>query len=563
MSLTDGVGFPAFIKSICVPRFVSKRVSLIAMAAFLGSMFGCASTVTWREPKHSVLCHKLFSPRTIGDKHLDETFERGLRLERECDARCVDCYYHVAFATADRSVEPLCKLHRDALTRLVIAGQQLGRLDPRQGLTITQDGTQICIPIQRIGFAWRDEEFERLEVVGDYSTNAVRCLHQRGGVGLPLVVCNNNPMQRKFLPECCTFPATLTLEAGKSPSLVLHDPKRRRCDKQSRVLASDLSAAYAFRLRGRRSGLLQQFITDPVTTSGTPQLSFVEPYQRGKIPVILVHGLLSNPFTWMQTLTDLESQPWYVENFQTLVYRYPSGQSFLASAAELREQLECALQSADPSGTDPALNDGILVGHSLGGLLSKLLVTESKDNLWKAVANKPVSAIRMPSNIDREVRRAFFFSPSKRISRVVFVGTPHKGSVTANRLVGRIGSALVELPEERKRAHQQLIACNPDTFSPEIQRRIPTSIDLLEPESCLLQAIGNLPVNPSVELHSIIGDTTWRPLSGRSDGVVPVESAQGVMAQSECFVDESHTTLHHHPDARDELFRILLLHQSP
>ncbi|GAB5401978.1 MAG: hypothetical protein Aurels2KO_02090 [Aureliella sp.] len=350
------------------------------------------------------------------------------------------------------------------------------------------------------------------------------------------------------------------MKAGKSPSLVLHDPKRRTYDEQSRILAHDLSAAYAFRLRDERSGLLQQFVTDPVTASGTPRLSFVEPYQEGKIPVVLVHGLLSNPFTWMQTLTDLESHPWYVENFQTLVYRYPSGQSFLASATALREQLHCAFESVDPSSTDAALNEGILVGHSLGGLLSKLLVTNSGDSLWNAVANKPIDAILMPQKSKNEIRRAFFFTPSKRISRVIFIGTPHKGSVIANRLVGRIGSALVELPEPRKQAHRQLIDCNPGTFSVEIQRRIPTSIDLLEPESCLLQAISQLAVNPRVDLHSIIGDSTWRPLVGRSDGVVPVDSARGVAAQSERFVDEPHTTLHQHPDSRDELLRILRLH---
>lgn len=350
------------------------------------------------------------------------------------------------------------------------------------------------------------------------------------------------------------------MEVGESVRLVCYDPKRRTRDRRSLTLARDLSAAYAFRLKGVRSSLIEEFITDPVSSTGSPRLSLVEPYQPGKVPVILVHGLLSNPFTWMQTLTDLESNPWYVENFQTLVFRYPSGQSFLATAAELREQLACARGTFDPDGSDPALTQSVMVGHSLGGLLAKLLVTESQGALWNAVSNKPVDSVRIPDRIEAEIRRAFFFTPSVEVSRVVFIGTPHRGSSIANRFIGRVASWIVDQPNEAKAAHRELIACNPDTFSREVTRRIPTSIDFLEPESCLLQTVSQLPVHPRVKLHSIIGNSRWGPLVGRSDGVVPVDSAVAVASSSEVFIDEHHTELHQHPQARDELFRILRLH---
>lgn len=492
-------------------------------------------------------------------EQLRELMDRGRQLEEACNPESVDCYFAVAKATAGHSPSS-CELHRESLQRLVIAGQKLGRFNPGAGLRVLQDGKETCIPIQRHGFVWSSEEFQRLDVVGDYSTNAVRCLHQNDGVGIPVVVSNNNPLQRPLLQGTIEFSATLVLEFDDCASLVLYDPKRCTNDRHNMTLARDLSAAYAFRLKGERSGLIEEFITDPVTSGGSPKLSLIEPYQPGKVPVILVHGLLSNPFTWMQTLTDLESNSWYVENFQTLVFRYPSGQSFLATAAELREQLAHTRSTFDPEGTDPAVTNSVVVGHSLGGLLAKLLVTESRDDLWNAISNKPVDSVHVPAQFEGDVLRAFFFKPSAEVSRVVFIGTPHKGSSIANRLLGRVASSLVELPEEARGAHQELIACNPDTFTREVTRRIPTSIDFLEPDSRLLLAVGNLPVHPRVQMHSIIGDSRWGPLAGKSDGVVPVDSAMGVASQSEVFVDEHHTELHQHPHSRDELLRILKLH---
>jgi hypothetical protein len=127
-------------------------------------------------------------------------------------------------------------------------------------------------------------------------------------------------------------------------------------------------------------------------------------------------------------------------------------------------------------------------------------------------------------------------------------------------LIGRIGSCLVSEPEQRQRQHRQLIARHPGVFTKEVRRRIPTSIDLLEPGSQLLRAIEKLPKRCDVTMHSVIGNKCLTPTFKRSDGVVPVASAREPRAVSELMVKATHTKTKERPRAIRELFRILDQH---
>lgn len=146
------------------------------------------------------------------------------------------------------------------------------------------------------------------------------------------------------------------------------------------------------------------------------------------------------------------------------------------------------------------------------------------------------------------------------VSRVVFIGTPHHGSALASRAIGRLGSILVSPSDEIKVLHKQLMDENPGVFSQEFQRGIPTSIDLLKPESAMLNSVRQLNVAETVQLHSIIGQGRWQVGSGDSDGVVPVTSARHANASSEMYVEAPHSGLTHDPAVIGELFAILRLH---
>ena len=123
----------------------------------------------------------------------------------------------------------------------------------------------------------------------------------------------------------------------------------------------------------------------------------------------------------------------------------------------------------------------------MGGLVAKLQVTSSADILWYSVANRPLSQIRATDEQRDYLFRLFYFEPLPFVTRVVFIGTPHNGSALASQSIGRLSSHLIQQPVERTIQHQILAKENPGVFSPEVQDRIPNSIDLLDPDSGILR----------------------------------------------------------------------------
>ena len=552
--------------------------SFLALALLMCTS-GCMVTrVKWIEPDYVKPPHTgLFN----ANKQLDSVqslYAKARELERAGCASCVDFYYQAALATChhDRQTCRRCQkrdVHKSALTKLVVTGQRFHRFDSQSGLRVIHDGREEWIPISYHGFVWHADDFQYLTPVGNYRTNAFKNSHRRPGIGIPLVVTRCGRKDGSFLPDRSDFAATLRMNrvsdtgcsqngCSANAALEMYDPLRidRVVTKDGpQPIAKDISAPLAYRLSNERRTILNDFI-NPGSARGENRLYTTEPYQPGKIPVVLVHGLLSDPFIWVEMVNELRANPGFVDHFQLWLFEYPTGRAFLSSAAGLRGQLSLARRTFDPHHQDSNLCNMVLVGHSMGGLVSKLQITSSGDRLWRSVANRPLSEVVTSEANRRQLAAAFYFDPSPCVSRVVFIGTPHRGSAYANRLIGKIGSSLVNLSDEREQDHENLIRGNPGVFSDEVSRRIPTSIDLLEPKSRLLQAIDGLPVRCRVRMHSVIGNHCRTLLRGRSDGVVLVASARETRAISERFVDATHAKTKSHPESIQEVLSILQHH---
>jgi hypothetical protein len=203
----------------------------------------------------------------------------------------------------------------------------------------------------------------------------------------------------------------------------------------------------------------------------------------------------------------------------------------------------------------------VLVGHSLGGLVSKMQVTTSYDLLWNEIALQPFDALRASPEVRMKLANALFYEPVPTVTRVVFIGTPHQGSGMTRRLAGRIGSALVKFGEQEDGEYRQVLDDNRGLFKPALTRGRPTSINLLDPESPFLDGLAKMPVNGATRLHSIIGTGGANPLREPGDGVVAVSSARHY-GDSEILVPAKHEKLHRHPDSINEVARILRVHAS-
>ena len=81
-------------------------------------------------------------------------------------------------------------------------------------------------------------------------------------------------------------------------------------------------------------------------------LSLLQPYQRGKIPVVFVHGLWANPWSWSRMIESLEADPALRDRYQFWTFGYSTGDPIPYSAVLLRRDLDEVRRKFDPDGTD-------------------------------------------------------------------------------------------------------------------------------------------------------------------------------------------------------------------
>ena len=234
-------------------------------------------------------------------------------------------------------------------------------------------------------------------------------------------------------------------------------------------------------------------------------LYMMQPYERGKIPVLFVHGLWSSPMTWMQMFNDLRSSPEIRDRYQFWFYLYPTAQPFWITAGDLREDLAQARQVVDPYYQEPSLDQMVLVGHSMGGLLSRLQTIHSRDDFWKIISDQPFSLVKADSEVRDQLEASFFFNPNPSIRRVITVGTPHRGSELSNDATQWISSKLIDLPQLLKLGQDRLYADNEDLIRDDRLLKIENSIGSLDPDSPFFPVMLNSPRAPWVEYHNIIG----------------------------------------------------------
>ena len=289
-------------------------------------------------------------------------------------------------------------------------------------------------------------------------------------------------------------------------------------------------------------------------------LSLTRSYERGKIPVLFIHGLWATPSSWSRMIETLEADPAVSGRFQFWTFGYSTGDPIPYSASLLRHNLDEVRRKFDPDGSDGACDRMVLVGHSMGGLLTKMMVHECGTRLWQVISDRPVDELA-GDPADRDILlRAFIFKPRPEVRRVIFISTPHRGSRLDSGGLGHLGSRLVRLPDPLRARYSRLLARNaPDFFHPDFRKNLPTSVDELEWQSRFLMGLDATPRAATIEAHSIIADRRDPPLTGGTDGLVPYESAHLDGTASEFLVSSGHLC-QDNPAVIREVRRILIEH---
>ncbi|MGH9260515.1 MAG: esterase/lipase family protein, partial [Acidimicrobiales bacterium] len=288
-------------------------------------------------------------------------------------------------------------------------------------------------------------------------------------------------------------------------------------------------------------------------------LVMLHPYRPGRIPVVLIHGTASSPARWAEMINEIQNDPALRQRVQPWLFMYGTSNPILLSASQLRQALQDIVKRLDPEGRDPALRRMVLIGHSQGGLLARLMVTESGTRFWDNVFRVPLSELKATPEQRDLLQRTMLFEPLPFVNEVVFIATPHRGSYRVTALVLDLVRFVVTPAPNVVNDLRDVAQQNPEAVTRQAFGGLPTAVDNMRPGHPFIRTLSASPIADGVAAHSIIAVEGDGPPEEGSDGVVKYKSAHLEGVASEKIVDSDHST-QGHPETIEEVRRILVEH---
>ncbi|WBO24279.1 esterase/lipase family protein [Sphingomonas abietis] len=286
-------------------------------------------------------------------------------------------------------------------------------------------------------------------------------------------------------------------------------------------------------------------------------LTALEPHQQGRMPVVMVHGTASGPARWADMVNDLLADPYIRQHYEFWLFSYGTGNPIPYSALQLRRSIAAAVKALGGPQADPALGRVTLIGHSQGGLLSKMLVINAQDRLWNGLMPRPIDSLNLTPATRDVLQDELFPTPMPEVRNVVFISTPQHGSYLATLSVSRLLGRLIRFPLTVRETMQQ-VASNVGATKPDKSSWRMGSLYGMSPASPFIQSLSAIPVAPDVQAHSIIPVLKDGPLDHASDGVVKYESAHIPGVDSELVVRHSAHSTQSNPVTIAEVRRLLV-----
>ena len=491
----------------------------------------------------------------------------------------------------DPQFRAACDLYNESLEDTLRLLCRENRIKPGKTYSIKTPDREFIVRTEMRG-QWEEDEFDHYEFVSDYEIKTLRNRHTTYGLGVPLIAVrrprDNAEASEKYYPDGLSYAVTAMMRCvpptaggrardSKVCVLEFFDPLKANqinLAHQWVPLETDLTTPLAFFLDNpefRKRNHATEGLLNPNVSNKKRGLYMLEPYDPDRIPVLMVHGLWSSPMTWMDMFNDLRSFPEIRERYQFWFYLYPSGQPFWLSATQLRGDLAAMRDAFDKGHRDKSLDQMVLVGHSMGGLVSRMQTIESGDEFWKIVSDQPVrdadqAIAKIQGNKEDRFRlvNTLFFRPNTSVQRVITISTPHRGSEFANDYTRWLARKFIKLPSMAITTGNRLADDNPDLFKDTQLLTVANAIDSLAPESPIFPVMLRAKRAPGVKYHNIVGVVKNASLltgrGGQGDGIVDFASAHMDDVESEIVVDADHTSIHMIPKTIFEVRRILLEH---
>ena len=454
-----------------------------------------------------------------------------------------------------------------------------GHLEPRAGRYPLPFGA-LDVQFDEAELRWGNRQLKDFVPVAELEVIGLRNRYRSHGIGAPLAAATERTAASQpgddFVGPFVRVPLTAVLlldrprqqlagpELGATLRLITANTAETiTIGTETVPLEIDRTAAIATTLASNSmlENELFNFLGNAAGVHGQSYLVAREPFQANRIPVVFVHGTTSSPARWADMVNDLEADPWVRQHYQFWFFSYDSGNPIAYSAMLLRNALRKAIQTHDPHGNNPCLQHMIVIGHSQGGLLTKMMVIDSGDRFWQNASDTPLDELKISEPTRAVLRDSMFVEPLPFVSRVVFVATPQRGSYLAGpELVRRLVQKLVSMPSTLVQSGTELFS--KDSVKPYLKMQtLPTAIDNMSPNHPFIRTIAEIPVAPGVHAHSIIAVDADGPLENGGDGVVKYTSAHIDGVESEKVIRSPHSC-QSNPNTIDEVRRILRLHAA-
>lgn len=420
------------------------------------------------------------------------------------------------------------------------------------------------------------EQLGDFEFVSDYELKNLKNRHTSAGLGVPITAIRRpsakpDPIEQ-YYTKGMSFAATLLLRFDESSGmkdpaqtvrLQIFDPRESdgtMVGDNVTPLEADVSTPLARYLSNPDISLLDTWgFIRPDRAQEVAGLYMVQPYDPDRIPVLMVHGIWSSPMTWMEMFNELQSDPEIRRKYQFWFYLYPTGEPMAFSAANLRDELQRVRNDCDPYRRNEKLDEMVVVGHSMGGLIAQMLTLNSGDRLWNSVSGRSVDELQATADVKSEIHRVFFFQSNPSIDCIVTIASPYGGSSLSNRFTRWLSGSFVWLPAKTYELTKTILDQNHSGWWDRVTAPR-TSLDSLTKNSSVLQLISESRVPDDVRHYNIVGVRRGRDVQTWTDGVVSYRSAHREDVTREKVVAAGHRDVILDSETVAEVRQILLEH---
>jgi hypothetical protein len=440
--------------------------------------------------------------------------------------------------------------------------------------TLPMIGNKISFNNLKSNLPWKITSFQNFISGYNYQTKNFNVEVMQEGIGIPL---GGIPKKNEMFPKVakyvrvikymypCTFlinfQITKDLSITASPNYIdYYKNVHGKINETKIILPNTFTVLLGEFLKKYPHSLNSNYFFDPETMfeSKTIGIYMMSEYDKNKIPIVFIHGLISDPQSFAQLLNTLMQSQAIRENYQIWFFYYPTGQPIILNAHVLREALNNINLKLNSNAINSKFNDTILLGYSLGGLIAKLVIQSSNGDSFKNMVLHNENELKKSKNNIKSIKKLnsiLCFEPLPFIKDVIFISTPHKGAEMASWLALQLWVDLMVTSPRNYNKNLNFISQLHLKYNDHIISG--NAVYNLNPKSSFVKFTQNLLFSERTKIYSIIGDQGGPQNPTGTDGMISYDSTHLNNAAEEIIIKSNHHPITI-PTCAKEVFKILL-----